>query len=793
VAPDRTSKPRAAQKRGSAGETEAAPEPWSGLLEDGRQDGRLVRESREGPGAAQLVDPPAELHPAVLGALERMGIAQLYSHQLAALYAAWEGPTIVTTGTASGKSMCFNLPTLDVLCADKRARALYLYPTKALAQDQARALAAFGLSERVRPAIYDGDTPRESRAQIRRRANVVLTNPDMLHVGILPNHAAWGELFANLAFVVVDEAHVYRGVFGSHVANVLRRLRRIAAAYGTEPRFLLASATIANPLELAERLTGLEGVRLIDEDGSPAPDRRIAVWNPPLTDEVLGTRRSALAEAAELLARLVAEGARAICFMKSRKGVELLSRMVREELAEQPELAERVEPYRAGYTPQQRRALEERLTRGELRAVITTTALELGIDIGELDAAVVVTFPGTVASLRQMWGRAGRRGRGLAVYVAGEDALDQFFCRHPADFLERPVEAAILDHESPQIHLAHLLCAAAEQPPLSGQDAEILGPRWEAYAETLLSAGGLRRRKDGTYVPRSPGDYPAASVSLRSASPDSFAIVELQSGELLGTTEAARAHSTVHQGAIYHHQGRAYEVRELDLENRRALVAAFDGDWYTQPKRETDTTIERLLDRREVGGVRLSFGEVSVTETVLAYQRRRIQDHRQVDLVALDLPETSFSTQALWYELDSAALAQELPLEKLLGALHAAEHAQIAVLPLLAMCDRWDIGGLSTNLHPQTQGPTIFIYDGHPGGVGITRTAYLRFEELCRDAHALIAECPCTSPGGCPSCVQSPKCGNLNEPLSKAGARVLLEGMLEARKPSVAPVSGVAV
>jgi len=787
--------PRAAQKRSSAREAGATPEPWSALLEEGRQDGRLVRESREGPGSARLVEPPPELHPDVLAALTRMGIAQLYSHQAAALHSAWAAPTIVTTGTASGKSLCFNLPTLDVLCRDPRARALYLYPTKALAQDQARALAAFGLSERVRPAIYDGDTPRESRAQIRRRANVVLTNPDMLHVGILPHHDAWGELFANLAVVVVDEAHVYRGVFGSHVANVLRRLRRIASAYGTEPRFLLTSATIANPLELAERLTGLDGVRLIDEDGSPAPGRRIAVWNPPLTDELLGTRRSALAEAAELLAQLVAGGARAICFMKSRKGVELLSRMVREELRDHPELAERVEPYRAGYTPQQRRALEERLTQGELRAVITTDALELGIDIGELDAAVVVTFPGTVASLRQMWGRAGRRGRGLALYVAGEDALDQFFCRHPEDFLERPVEAAILDHESPQIHLAHLLCAAFEGP-LSSEDAEVLGPRWEAYAETLVSAGGLRRRTASTgrgardagaangtgrttYVPRNPGDYPAATVSLRSASPDSFAIIELESGELLGTTEAARAHSTVHQGAVYHHQGRAYEVRELDLEHRRALVAAFDGDWYTQPKRETDTTIERLLDRREVAGVRLSFGEVAVTETVLAYQRRRVQDHAQVDLVALDLPETSFSTQALWYELDSATLAQSLPGEKLLGALHAAEHAQIAVLPLLAMCDRWDIGGLSTNLHPQTQGPTIFIYDGHPGGVGITRTAYLRFEELCRDAHALIAECPCTSSGGCPSCVQSPKCGNLNEPLSKAGARMLLAGLLE--------------
>jgi DEAD/DEAH box helicase domain-containing protein len=791
-------------------------EPWSALLDAGREDGRLVREANEGlgrAGRARLVEPPAELHPDVLAALARLGIELLYSHQAQALHAAWAGPTMITTGTASGKSLCFNLPTLDVLCRDARARALYLYPTKALAQDQARALAAFGLPKRVRPAIYDGDTPREARREVRKSANVVLTNPDMLHVGILPNHAAWGELFSNLAVVVIDEAHVYRGVFGSHVGNVLRRLRRIAAAYGTEPRFVLTSATIANPLELAERLTGLEDVQLIDEDGSPTPHRRIAVWNPPLTDEALGTRRSALGEAAELLARLARDGARTICFMKSRKGVEVLSRLVKEDLqSTNPELAEQVEPYRAGYTPQQRRELEQRLVRGELCTVITTDALELGIDIGELDAAVVVTFPGTVASLRQMWGRAGRRGRGLAVYVAGEDALDQFFCRHPEDFLERPVEAAILDHESPLIYRAHLLCAAHEGP-LSRADAEFLGPRWEAHAEILQSAGELRRREGtiaASYVPRRPGSYPAAEVSLRSASPESFAIVDVSSGELLGSTEAARAHSTVHEGAIYMHQGRSYEVRELDLERRRALVSPFNGDWYTQPKSQTDTEIVRLLDRREALGVTLSFGEVSVTDTVLAYQRRRLADHAQVDLTALDLPPTSFATQALWFELptdlsselsikDSSAFGLAatvgdgpvVPLDILLGALHATEHAQIAVLPLIAMCDRWDIGGLSTNFHPQTGVPTIFIYDGHPGGIGITRTAFARFEELCEDAQRLIAGCPCAS--GCPSCVQSPKCGNLNEPLHKAGALALLGRLLEsAAEPAAAAVGAAA-
>jgi DEAD/DEAH box helicase domain-containing protein len=776
-----------------------ATEPWSALLDAGREDGRLVREANEGPGRARLVEPPPQLHPDVLAALQRMGVERLYSHQAEALHAATAGPTIITTGTASGKSMCFNLPTLHILSEQARARALYLYPTKALAQDQARALAAFGLTKRVRPAIYDGDTPREARSQIRSSANIVLTNPDMLHVGILPNHAAWAELFSNLAVVVIDEAHVYRGVFGSHVANILRRLRRIAAAYGTDPIFLMTSATIANPVELAERLTGLEDVRLVDEDGAPAPQRRIAVWNPPLTDEALGTRRSALAEAAELLARLVRDGSRCICFMKSRKGVEVLSQLVKQELQQShPELAELVTPYRAGYTPQQRRELEQRLVRGELRAVITTDALELGIDIGELDAAVVVTFPGTVASLRQMWGRAGRRGRGLAVYVAGEDALDQFFCRHPEDFLERPVEAAILDHESPLIYRQHLLCAAHEGP-LSQDDAEFLGPRWEAHAEVLQSAGALRRREGtvtgGAYVLRDPGGYPAADVSLRSASPESFAIVDVSSGELLGSTDATRAHSTVHTGAVYMHLGRSYEVHELDLERRRALVGPFDGDWYTQPKRQTDTEIMRLLDRRETLGVTLSFGEVSVTDTVLAYQRRRLANqgadgHQVIDIVGLELPPTSFSTQALWFELPmgdqpGGELAEVLPLETLLGALHATEHAQIAVLPLIAMCDRWDIGGLSTNFHPQTGTPTIFIYDGHPGGIGISRTAFARFEELCDDALRLIAGCPCA--GGCPSCVQSPKCGNLNEPLSKAGARVLLEHLLAAAvEPAVA-------
>jgi DEAD/DEAH box helicase domain-containing protein len=755
----------------------AQAEPWRALLEEGREDERLVRQAFEGARQPVFAPMPDGLHPALASGLRGAGISELYAHQAQAWDTFPEAPFVVTTGTASGKSMCFNLPALDVLCTDAKARALYLYPTKALAQDQARAIASFRLGRAVRPAIYDGDTKREERSAIRKRSNLILTNPDMLHMGILPNHAAWGDFFANLAVVVVDEAHVYRGVFGSHVGNVLRRLRRIAAAYGTDPRFLLASATIANPVELAEGLTGLDGFAHVERDGSPGAARSIAMWNPPVTDEALQTRRSALGEAADLVTELVVKGARTICFVKSRKGVELVAKLIADQLADaHPALRDRVAPYRAGYTPQQRRELEGRLVSGDLLAVVTTDALELGIDIGALDAAVVVTFPGTVASLRQMWGRAGRRGRGLAVYVAGEDALDQFFCRHPDEFLDRPVESAIVNYENEQIHDPHLLCAAHEGPIDPEVDADVLGPRVRAHCEHLVAGGSLVER-GGRFTLRRPEDYPAARVSLRSGSPDSFAVVDVTQGEILGSVDSARAFSTVHDGAVYLHMGRSYSVSELDLHGRRALVEPFTGNWYTQPKKETDTHIERLLDRRETMGVVLSYGMVSVTETVMAYQRKRLPDHEVLDLCALDMPETTFSTQALWYELDPDLLARDFPLELLLGTLHAAEHSQIAVLPLLAMCDRWDIGGLSTNMHPQTGGPTIFIYDGHPGGVGITQQGFLGFERLVADAYRLISECKCKS--GCPSCVQSPKCGNLNEPLAKDGAAEMLQRMLD--------------
>ncbi|HVD86927.1 MAG TPA: DEAD/DEAH box helicase, partial [Solirubrobacterales bacterium] len=466
-------------------------------IDPARRDGRIVAESSEEERRSRPVPLPGSLHPGLVEALARVGIDSLYTHQLEAFEAAARSNLVITSGTASGKSLAFNLPVLNGIAAQPKERALYLYPTKALAQDQARKLSQLR-PPGLREAIYDGDTPREERPAIRRRSNLILTNPDMLHVGLLPHHKGWGDFLANLEWVVVDEAHTYRGVFGSHVANVLRRLRRIARAYGSEPRFLLASATIANPVELAERLVGTP-FELIDDDGAPRAGREIAMWNPPLIDKATGVRRSALSEAADLLAELVSHGVRTICFLKSRRGIELIQRFARENLERRgkPELAKRIAPYRGGYTPQQRREIESRLAAGELLAVVATDALELGIDVGELDAAICVTFPGTVASLRQMWGRAGRRREGLAIYMAGIDGLDQFFCRHPTEFLTRPVEAAILDHENERIQSAHLLAAAFESPLGGQRDDEIIGGRWRERAEALRAHGYLRTGRGG--------------------------------------------------------------------------------------------------------------------------------------------------------------------------------------------------------------------------------------------------------------------------------------------------------
>jgi len=733
--------------------------PWEELLA-----AEEIAHAAEEPAREARVAPfPDDLHPAVRSALEARGLRALYTHQAETWAGVRRGEDVIlTTGTASGKTLAFNLPVLDALAREPKLRALYLYPTKALAQDQARALHAYG-SPGLRPAIYDGDTEAERRWQIRKWANAILTNPDMLHVGILPHHDRWGDVLANLRYVVVDEAHVYRGVFGSHVANVLRRLRRLAGIYGADPQFLLASATIANPGELARSLLGADATP-VGGDAAPRAERTILLWNPPLVDEELGLRASALGDGARLLADLVSHGLRTLCFAKSRKAAELIHRFALDRLG--PDFAGRLSPYRAGYTPAQRRDIEQRLAEGELLGVSATDALELGIDVGLLDCVISVGFPGTVASLRQQWGRAGRRGHGLAILVASEDALDQYFMREPASLLGRRVEAAILDHANPRVLDGHVRAAAFEAP-LDERDRAVLG---EEALERAAHLSELRKTPRG-YV-WAGRDYPAARTPLRSASPDAFTIVDTATGALLGLVELERAYSTVHDGAIYLHLGQSYRVTKLDLDARQALVEPFAGDYYTQAKKETLTEIVRPLRAERRLGLELVFGQVAVTEQVVGYQRKSTKDGSTLDLVVLDLPETSFETEAIWYLPERAQLDGLEKMPRLLGTLHAAEHSMIALLPLWAMCDRWDIGGLSTNLHFQTDRPTVFIYDGHPGGVGIAERGFESFEGWVADTARMLAGCPCEH--GCPSCVQSPKCGNLNEMLDKAGALTFL-------------------
>jgi DEAD/DEAH box helicase domain-containing protein len=718
----------------------------------------------EEPARAPRMSPiPVELDPRVR---EAIGVSELYVHQRDAWDAAARGEhLVITTGTASGKTLAFNLPVLDDLVRTPKHRVLYLYPTKALAQDQFRTLTALGVPK-LRPAIYDGDTPIEQRWQIRKWSNAILTNPDMVHIGLLPNHERWGEVLANLRYVVVDEAHVYRGVFGSHVANVLRRLRRMARIYGSEPQFLLATATIANPGELGESLLGTEAT-VIGNDAAPRAERTVVLWNPPLLDVELGLRGSALAEAAKLQAAFVERGLRTLTFAKSRKTAELIHRFTVERLGDDSRLS----PYRAGYTVDQRREIERRLAEGDLLGVTSTDALELGIDIGLLDAVVSVGFPGTIASLRQQWGRAGRRGHGLAVLVATEDALDQYFMREPEKLLGRRVEAAILDHANPRVLAGHVQSAAYEAP-IDDQDAEILGPEALAAAE------------HDPQLKRSPRGWvwggkttPAARIPLRSADPDSFTVVDASTGAVLGFVERSRAYSTVHEGAIYLHLGEPYLVEQLDEKTLHAVVEPFRGDWYTQPKKETDTTVLRAVREERRAGLDLIFGEVEVTEQVVGYERKTIASQERIELVPLDCPPETFATEAIWFSPEPAQLEGLEAMPLLLSTLHASEHSLIAMLPLWAMCDRWDIGGLSTNLHADTGRPTIFVYDGHPGGVGITERGFEQFEGWVADTARMVAACPCTD--GCPSCVQSPKCGNLNEMLDKTGATTMLGRLAE--------------
>jgi DEAD/DEAH box helicase domain-containing protein len=720
---------------------------WEGLLE-GEELAHLAVEAARDARYAPL--------PETLAAAVR--VDRLYTHQRAVWDAAGRGEhVLVSTGTASGKTLAFNLPVLDAIARDPKVRALYLYPTKALAQDQFRTLSGSAVP-RLRPAIYDGDTPTEQRRQIRTWANVILTNPDMVHVGLLPNHDRWGDVLANLRYIVVDEAHVYRGVFGSHVANVLRRLKRLARIYGSDPQFLLASATVSNPGELTAALLG-EGVTVVGEDGAPRAERTIVLWNPALQNADLGLRNSSLAEAAKLQAAFVERGLRTLTFAKSRKAAELIHRFTADRLGDDAHLS----PYRAGYTAHERRAIEQRLLDGDLLGVSATNALELGIDVGLLDAVISVGFPGTIASLRQQWGRAGRRGSGVAVLIATEDGLDQFFMREPDKLLGRRVEAAILDHANPRVLAGHVRAAAYEAPLGGGDPPEYLAA---AHADPELKetpAGFVWAGRE----------HPAARIALRATDPDAFTIVDATTGDVLGLVERSRAYTTVHEGAVYLHRGESYLVRELDLTTLHAVVEPFSGNWYTQAKEETMTSI---VEPRRVEwrlGMELAFGEIEVTEQVVAYERRTVTGQERIELVELVLPPTTFTTEAIWYLPEAGHLEGLEAMPRLLGTLHAAEHAMISLLPLWAMCDRWDIGGLSTNIHPQTGRPTVFIYDGHAGGVGLTERGFEEFEGWVRDTAELLAGCPCSD--GCPSCVQSPKCGNLNDLLDKAGALSFLQ------------------
>jgi DEAD/DEAH box helicase domain-containing protein len=722
------------------------------------------------PRPASLVEVP-DLHPELASALSKIGVEHLYSHQRVAYERVRAGDNVVVaTATASGKSLCYKIPAFENALMSAASRALLLYPTKALAQDQLGKIRAFGLRG-VHPATYDGDTPQAMRADVRRRANIVLTNPDMLNVGILPNHEAWADFLRNLRVVAVDEAHVLRGIFGSHVATVLRRLRRAAALHGGDPKFVLASATIANPQELAESLTGLP-FALVDEDGASSGKRRVIFRNPPLLDKERGERRSLLTEGALVFAELVRQGVRSIAFAKTRKGAELIYRYAADRVG--VDLARRISPYRAGYTAKERREIEGRLFRGELLGVVSTSALELGVDVGALDAVVCCGYPGSVASIWQQWGRAGRgTDPALAVYIAGRDALDQYLFENPRRVLGRRVEAARVTLENPYILGPHLL-AAAHEAPLDAGDEEYFGPAYRPVATEMMEAGALAA--SGGRLVYVGGDSPARKISLRSASSETVLIADTE-GELIGTAEASRAPSELHPGATYLHRGTAYEVEELDLGAHRAVARRVPNRFYTRPRIETDVEILEEVEKRDLANeATLSWGRVRTTDSVTYYKKIRVADDKEVGIYPLDLPDVILNTQAFWVTLPPLPREARPSFESFGGALHAGEHGMIGLLPLFAMCDRADIGGLSTPVHRQTTLPTIFVYDGYPGGVGISRRGYDAFESLARDTVGVIVRCPCER--GCPGCIQSPKCGNWNEPLSKDGAVALLRYLL---------------
>lgn len=719
----------------------------------------------------EALEPPL---PGPLAArLAERGVTELYRHQARAVRSIRSGKhTVLVSGTASGKTLCYQIPIAERILEQPKSTALLMFPTKALAQDQLRSFGELRIPG-LTAATYDGDVTSDERPGVRRHANVVFTNPDMLHFGILPYHAKWAEFFLRLRYVVVDEMHYLRGMFGSHTSHILRRLRRVAAHYGAQPTFVFASATIGNPADLAHRLSGLD-VEVIEGDDSPTGDRVVALWNPPLEDPEQGTRRSSMAETTDLFVDLVRRRQHTIVFARGRKATELIHRWTRDRL--DAELKDRIAPYRAGYTAGDRRETEQRLFSGELLGVTATNALELGIDVGSLDAALINTFPGTLASFRQQSGRAGRsKDSALVTLIGGQDALDQYFMHHADELFTRPPEAAVINPDNPQVLDAHAACAAYELP-LRMDDREYLGTDLEESVNRLVQAEHLRLKDGKLYWARR--QPPAPQLDLRSSGGPTYTIVDVEAGELLGTVEQERAFRDTHEGAIYLHQGSSYLVEHMDLKRHEISVRPARVDYYTQPRQDKAMEIVSVEARGRLGVLDHFLGRVVVESHVVGYQKKKLGSGEKLgELIPLDLPPTSFETQAFWYTVPDRLLQRAgVELRDVPGTLHAAEHTMIAMMPLFAICDRWDIGGLSTNYQHQTETNTIFIYDGYPGGAGISPVAYGRGEELAAATLQALRDCPCLA--GCPSCVQSPKCGNFNDPLDKHGAIRMLDTAL---------------
>ncbi|EPR34406.1 DEAD/DEAH box helicase domain protein [Alkalidesulfovibrio alkalitolerans DSM 16529] len=728
--------------------------------------------------------------------LSARGVASLYSHQAEAVDLARMGRhVVVATPTASGKSLTYTLPMFEEFLARPDSRALCLFPLKALAQDQLRTfgeLAALLPShERLRAASYDGDTPDHVRRKLRQDPpHVLLTNPEMLHLSLLPHHATWAALWASLSFVVVDEAHTYRGVMGSHMALVFRRLRRMCDYYGSSPTFVFCSATVGNPVELSEGLSGL-CVSPVLASGAPTGSRHVLFVNPEASPATAAIR---------LLKECLERGLRTIVYAKSRRMTELIALWAAEKSGE---FKGRISAYRAGFLPEERREIEGRMASGELLAVISTSALELGIDIGGLDVCILAGYPGTVMQTLQRGGRVGRKQQDSAVVlVAGEDNLDQYFMRHPEDFFARPPEAAVLNPYNPVIVARHLDCAAAEltlargEPFLAEEPIAMEAERMAAAGELLVSADGRelhsKRKRPHREVDLRGAGASMPIIDLGPAGPgdDGQATPEegAAKGRVIGQIDAHRAMREAHEGAVYLHRGRSYVVAKLDLRGKSVFARPARVGYYTRTRAEKDTEILAIHDQATALGCRVFLGRLRVTERITGYEKRRAGDNGLLTLVPLDMPPLVFETEGLWFEIPRAVQqATEDTRHHFMGGIHAMEHAAIGILPLLVMADRNDIGGISTPFHPQVGRAAVFIYDGHPGGVGLTRQAFSQAAELLRTTLTTVRDCACEL--GCPSCVHSPKCGSGNRPISKDAACFVLEALATATPETFQPLA----